>query len=487
METILFKILKKIIDMLKEQGADYADVRFHAEDREEHISTYNGEINNFSDSYKSGFGIRVRVNGAWGFASGESEDELVDVASLALQNARHAGTLAAEDFELLEKADSKGVFSTPCLIDPFTVSPEDKVARLLELDSRFADEKINRRTVSASFYRKHIFYVNSEGAEIEKTIVDVFGRQEIFALDIDGRQQRRSFFIYQEPNGTTGWENILSEEQFGQCHRLKSELLELIESPLCPEMVCDVILKPEMMALQTHETIGHALELDRILGYELSFAGGSHVKLEDFGKLQFGSEKLNAVADGSLANSPGSNGYDDEGIPMHNEVLIESGVLKGSISSRWTVAEANSRANKNIFRGSGGASRAQSYNRFQIERMNNINVLPGSDGSLEDIIAATKDGVVLESPRSWSIGSNRENFHFACEVGWRVKNGKIVGMVRNATYNGPSLPFWKSLDMVGDEAQLQIVFNCGKAQPNQIMRLGHCVPICRFKNVQVGM
>lgn len=482
----MFKILKQLIDNLKEQGADYADIRFHVEDREEHISTFNGEINNFSDSFKSGFGIRVRAKGAWGFASGESELDLDEVAGLALQNALNAGTLTGDDFFPMEIADSKDSFTTLCQIDPFSVSPDEKVARILELDARLEDVKINRRSVAVSFYRKNVLYVNSEGAEIEKTIIDVFGRQEIYALDVDGRQQRRSYFIYQDADGTTGWENILSEEQFGQCERLKGELLELIEAPECPEMICDVILKPEMMALQTHETIGHALELDRILGYELSFAGGSHVKLEDFGKLSFGSEKLNANADGSLANSPGSNGYDDEGIPMRNEVLIENGILKGSVSSRWTVAEANHRMGRMVFAGSGGASRASSYNRFQIERMNNINVLPGNDGSLEDIIAATKDGIVLESPRSWSIGSNRENFHFACEVGWRVKDGKITNMVRNATYNGPSLPFWHSLDMVGDAAQLQIVFNCGKAQPNQIMRLGHCVPICRFNNVQVG-
>lgn len=483
----MFKILKGLMDKLKGQGADYADVRFHAEDREEHISSFNGEINNFSDSYKSGFGIRVRFQGAWGFASGESVNELDEVALLALENAKYASVLTGEDCTPLEKADSKDLFVTPCEIDPFSVSPAEKVARLLELDGRFEDEKINRRSVSVSFYRKHVFYVNSEGAEIEKKLVDVFGRQEIYALDVDGRQQRRSYSLYQNADGTTGWENILSEEQFGQCERLKRELLELIEAPICPEMVCDVILLPEMMALQTHETIGHALELDRILGYELSFAGGSHVKLDDFGKLEFGSEKLNAAANGGMVNSPGSNGYDDEGVPMHNEVLIENGVLQGAISSRWTVVEANYRAGKQIFNGSGGASRAQSYNRFQIERMNNINVLPGVDGSFEDIVAATTDGIVFESPRSWSIGSNRENFHFACEVGWRVKDGKITGMVRNATYNGPSLPFWHALDMVGDKAQLQQVFNCGKAQPNQIMRLGHSVPICRFSKIQVGV
>jgi len=242
------------------------------------------------------------------------------------------------------------------------------------------------------------------------------------------------------------------------------------------------------MALQTHETIGHALELDRILGYELSYAGGSHIDLHDFGELEFGSKKLTARADGTVSCSPGTTGFDDDGVAGRNVTMIENGRLKNAITSRQMIVEANNKAGRTIFKESGGACRAESYNSLPIERMNNINVDPGQDGTLEDIIKSCKNGIILESPKSWSIGSNRENFHFATEIAWKVKDGKITHVVKDATYRGDSLKFWRSLDKLGDKStwQVQQVFYCGKGQPNQIMRLGHGIPVCLFKDVQVG-
>ena len=242
------------------------------------------------------------------------------------------------------------------------------------------------------------------------------------------------------------------------------------------------------MALQVHETIGHALELDRILGYELSYAGGSHVNLDDFDHKVFGSKKLNARADGTTPNSPGTTGFDDDGVPGRNVVLIDNGILKNALTSRSTINEANTLAKRKIFDQSGGANRAESYRHMPIERMNNINLDPGNDGELEELISKVKNGLMVESPRSWSIGSNRENFHFACEIGWKIKDGKISHIVRNPTYGGASIPFWNSLKYVGDKStwRLEQVYNCGKGQPNQIMRLGHGVPVCVFENVQVG-
>ena len=169
-------------------------------------------------------------------------------------------------------------------------------------------------------------------------------------------------------------------------------------------------------------------------------------------------------------------------------MLIERGILKGAITSRQMTVEANKKANREIFEISGGTNRASSYNRIPIERMNNINIDWGNDGSLQDIISGCKNGLMVETPASWSIGSNRENFHFACEIGWKIKNGKIVNIVRNPSYRGDTVKFWNSLDKVGskDTWRMEVVYNCGKGQPNQIMRLGHGVPVCLFNNVQVG-
>ncbi|MCK4981864.1 MAG: TldD/PmbA family protein, partial [Victivallaceae bacterium] len=231
------------------------------------------------------------------------------------------------------------------------------------------------------------------------------------------------------------------------------------------------------------------LELDRILGYELSYAGGSFVQLKDFGNLRYGSDKLTVRADAALHNSPGSYGFDDDGIQCQNTVLIEKGILKNAITSRQTVVEADIRAEREIFGASGGCARASNFNRTPIERMSNINIDPGDDGTLDDIIASTEKGIVLDGARSWSIGSNREQFHFACEIGWIVADGMKKEAVKNPTYDSDTLPFWRSLSAVGNESTAELVFvdNCGKGLPNQQMYLAHRVPICKFDNVEIGM
>ena len=274
----------------------------------------------------------------------------------------------------------------------------------------------------------------------------------------------------------------------GEAELIVWEMNVLLTAPACPKETMSVILMPDMMFLQVHETIGHALELDRILGYELSFAGGSFVRLEDFGKLQYGSKKLNARADATLINSPGSFGYDDDGVPAQDRMLIDQGILVGALTSRQMVTEANDKAGRQIFDGSGGACRACAFNRVPLERMTNINVDPGDDGNLEDIIRKTERGVLLSGEKSWSIGSNREQIHFATDIGWLVEDGEKKHVLKNCSYSGMTLDFYRSLSAVGDEStwQVQYVDNCGKGVPGQVMQLGHGVPVCRFDHVKVG-
>jgi TldD protein len=285
-----------------------------------------------------------------------------------------------------------------------------------------------------------------------------------------------------------GWESIDRELFSENAARLVRELNEVLVAEDCPKEDRSVILLPGIMYLQTHETIGHALELDRILGYELAYAGGSFVTLNDFGRLRYGSPKLTARADATLTNSPGSFGFDDDGVPAQDNLLIDKGILVGAITGRQMVEEANARARKPIFHGSSGANRATSFYRVPIERMTNINIDPGTDGTLDDIVSKTGKGIILDGDRSWSIGSNREQFHFATEIGWLVDDGKVTRVVKNSTYKGETLKFYNSLSAVGDRStwKVQYVDNCGKGQPNQIMQLGHGVPVCRFDQVRIG-
>ena len=480
--------IQQQIDRLKARGAAYADARYYPFEESNQLFMQNGNLKNASSSRESGVGVRVLYKGAWGFSASSDLSDLAGLFDRAFENAKAAAERVTFPIRLAEKDAIQAQFASPCEINPFEVPLADKVAFLKTMDERMNQEGVFLRNAYLTFMRKQIVFVDSEGSEIEKLITEVFAGLEVDGMDAQGVMHERKFRLGQMGKATRGWESIDLDLFAAHAERIVRELKELLVADDCPKEDRSVILLPGIMYLQTHETIGHALELDRILGYELAYAGGSFVTLDDFGKLRYGSEKLTVRADATVPNSPGSFGYDDDGVPAQNVLLIDKGILVGAITGRQMVEEANARARKQIFNGSGGANRATAFYRVPIERMTNINIDPGTDGTLDDIIANTERGIVLDGDRSWSIGSNREQFHFATEIGWLVEDGRKTKVVKNATYKGFTLPFWNSLSAVGDEStwQLQFVENCGKGQPNQVMQLGHGIPVCRFDNVRIG-
>ncbi len=483
----MLKQIQKQIDRLKAAGATYVDARWYPLEQSDDLAMINGNLKSATATRESGMGIRVLYKGAWGFSA---SSDLADPAALfdkALDNARAASTRVTFPIRLAEKDAVQAQFTSPCRTNPFEVPLSDKVGFLSEMDARLNQPGVFQRIGTLNFMRKQILFVDSEGSQIEKNITEVFSHLSVMGLDSAGAMHERSFRLGRRGD-TRGWESI-DPAYFGeQADRIVRELNQLLAADTCPKEDRSVILLPGIMFLQTHETIGHALELDRILGYELAFAGGSFVTLDDFGKLRYGSEKLTARANATEPNSPGSFGYDDDGVPCQNNLLIDKGILVGAITGRQMVEEANAKARRQIFSGSGGANRATAFYRVPIERMTNINIDPGTDGSLDDIVRNTEKGIILDGDRSWSIGSNREQFHFGCEIGWLVDDGKVGPVVKNSTYRGPTLKFWNSLSAVGDQStwELAYVENCGKGQPNQIMQLGHGIPVCRFDNVRIG-
>ncbi len=478
---------KSQIKRLMARGADYADVRYYPKQEEDYKLMWNGNFLAFNRSEESGFGVRVLVGGAWGFAASSNMSSPEETFDRAFANASAAATKVKRPIRLADKEVLSGRFMSPCAVDPFEVPIAEQNAMMRDLDSYINREGVVQRQVILSTSRKTIRYYDSEGAEIEKHIVDIFPGIHVSAFDESGMMQSRS---YRPPRlaETRGWETMDRDHWKKQAERIVDEMRQLVEAPKCPEGRMSVILMPDIMFLQVHETIGHALELDRILGYELSYAGGSFVRLDDFGSLQYGSPKLNARADATLINSPGSFGFDDDGVAAQNRMLIENGILVGAITSRQMVTEANERAGRQIFDSSGGTCRACAFYRTPIERMTNINIDPGQDGTLEDIIRNTELGVILSGDKSWSIGSNREQFHFSTDIGWLVEDGERKGVVKNCAYSGMTLDFYRSLTAVGDEStwEVQYVDNCGKGAPGQTMQLGHGVPVCRFDHVKVG-
>ena len=484
----MIDVIKQQIERIKARGATYLDARYYPVEESNQLFMQNGNLKNASSSGESGVGVRVLYKGAWGFSASSDMSNLPGLFDRAFENAKAAAERVTFPVRLAEKDAIQAQFSSPCEINPFEIPLSEKVAFLKSMDDKMNQEGIFLRNSSLTFMRKQIVYLDSEGSEIEKIITEVFAGLEVNAMDANGAMHERKFKPGQLGRLSRGWESIDAGLFAENADRIVREIKELVAAEDCPKEDRSVIILPGMMFLQTHETIGHALELDRILGYELAFAGGSFVTLDDFGKLRYGSEKLTARANAMVTNSPGSFGYDDDGIPCQDNLLIDKGILVGAITGRQMVEEANAKAHRQIFHGSSGANRATSFYRVPIERMTNINIDPGNDGTLDDIIAKTEKGIIVDGDRSWSIGSNREQFHFATEIGWLVEDGKRTHMVKNPTYKGFTLKFWNSLSAVGDAStwELKYVDNCGKGQPNQIMQLGHGVPVCRFDNVRIG-
>ena len=481
------KQLREQIERLKKAGATYVDARWYPVEEANYLMMWNGNLKNAASSRESGVGIRALYKGAWGFSASSDVSNVGALFDKAFDNARVAAERVTFPVRLAEKEAVQASFVSPNRIDPFAVSLADKISFLKELDEKMNQPGVAQRISELIFMRKQIIYLDSEGSEIEKNIIEVFPGIQVMGIDAKGESHSRKFSPARMGD-TRGWETVNLQMFTENAHRIVREMNEVLVAEDCPKEDRSVILLPGIMFLQTHETIGHALELDRILGYELGFAGGSFVTLNDFGNLQYGSSKLTARADATLPNSPGSFGYDDDGVAAQNNLLIDKGILVGAITGRQMVEEANARARKQIFNGSGGANRATAFYRVPIERMTNINIDPGTDGSLDDIVKNTEKGIILDGDKSWSIGSNREQFHFATDIGWLVEDGKVTRVVKNSTSKGETVKFYNSLSAVGDKStwQVRYVDNCGKGQPNQIMQLGHGVPVCRFDNVRIG-
>lgn len=261
--------------------------------------------------------------------------------------------------------------------------------------------------------------------------------------------------------------------------RVAREALELVHAPNCPSGEMDVILMPDQMMLQIHESIGHPLELDRILGDERNFAGTSFVTLDMFGHYQYGSPLLNVSFAPDLREQFASFAFDDEGAPARREWIIREGILQRPLGATLSQARAGGMAGV-------ATARACSWNRPPIDRMGNLNIEPG-DATLDAMIAGIESGILMKTNSSWSIDDSRNKFQFGCEYGQLIRNGKLAGVVKRPNYRGISASFWRSLSMVGDASTFQVMGTpyCGKGEPNQVIRVGHASPACKFGGVSV--
>jgi len=279
--------------------------------------------------------------------------------------------------------------------------------------------------------------------------------------------------------GRQGGLEVLDQIRFGeQAPELCEEVLALLAAPNCPSGTMDVLLDATQMYLQIHESIGHPLELDRILGDERNYAGTSFVTLEMLGEYRYGSDLLNITFDPTITDEFATYAFDDDGMKAEKEYIIRNGILERALGGVTSQARADKPGVAN--------SRACAWNRQPIDRMANLNLEPG-DSSFDEMVAAIEDGVYMKRNNSWSIDDSRNKFQFGCEYGRVIRNGELAEVVKKPSYKGISATFWRNLKMVGDRGTFQVLGtpHCGKGEPNQAIRVGHATPACVFSDVDV--
>jgi len=484
METEIKEWLKAALDFLRKAGADYADARYL--DREtENITVRNEQVAALSRKGDRGFGIRVLYQGSWGFAASSelTEAEAQDVAKRALEIAQASRLAQREPVKLDDSPPYVDVYKTPFEIDPFTVPLDKKLGLLFAtLKVLRQDKRIQMAEGTMRFFKTNKLFLSTAGAEITQETLES-GAGIVAAAIQDGEAQRRSY-----PNSfdgdfaAKGYEFVESLKLAENAERTREEALALLSAEECPAGKRDLIIASDQLALQVHESCGHPVELDRALGMEISYAGGSFLTPDKLNKLRYGSRFVNIYADATIPGSIGSFGYDDEGVKAQRVPIIEEGRFVGYLTSRETAPLLGQRSN--------GAMRAESWNHIPLIRMVNINLEPGPDDvTLDDLIADTEDGILVATNKSWSIDDLRLNFQFGCEIAWEIKHGKRGRILKNPLYTGITPEFWNSCDAIAGRSEWRIwgLPNCGKGEPPQTMHVAHGAAPARFRRVEVGV
>ena len=473
--------LSRALDLASVQGASYCDVRL-VETNQERFVVRSGAVETLSNDESQGIGVRVLVSGCWGFASTNivAPDEIDRITNVAVEIAKASAQSSTGQVSLGPPVTSQGVYTTPIRVNPFTISLEDKLGLLLEADARMGSVKgISASTGNLIFIKEHKSFANSEGAHVEQTIYEAGGGIMATARG-NGEIQRRSYPQSMRQQGCAGWEFVDSMDLTGNAERIASEAVALLSAKHCPSGVTTLIVGASQLGLQIHESCGHAIELDRVLGSEAAYAGTSFLTTDKLNNFQYGSEHINITADSVRLPGLGSYGWDDEGVPAQSTPVVQNGQFTGYLTSRETASGLNLIPN--------GSMRAASWNRIPLIRMNNVRLEPGN-WNLDDLIADTDDGILMEMNRSWSIDDRRFNFQFGTEIGYEIKKGKLGKALRNCTYTGITPEFWNSCDAVCNEELWTMwgIPNCGKGQPGQIGHTGHGAAPARFRNIQVGV
>ncbi len=469
------------LNAARDAGATYADVRI-ADYRRQALSTREQRVTDVTDSEDRGFGVRVIVNGTWGFAASASVngDELVRVARQAVALARANSKLQSEPVVLAPNPAHVAVWQTPIRKDPFTVSIKDKVQLLLDVNAHALKVKgASFCSSHMSFAREHKFFASTDGGYIEQTLHRCNPSFDVTSVD-QKRGSFRSRSSYSDPQGR-GYEYVEEYPWFDDATQAAEDAVAKHTAKSVEPGVRDLILHPTHLWLTIHESVGHPTELDRALGMEANYAGTSFLTPDKLGKFKFASDIVNFVGEKTAPGSLATCGYDDDGVKTTEWPIVSNGTF---VDYQTTRDQAHLIGRKH----SHGTSYAQSWEDVPFQRMPNVNLVPGKKPlSLEDLIADTEDAILIKGRGSYSIDHQRYNFQFGGQTFYEIKKGKVVAMLNDVAYQARTPDFWAACDAICDQREYYVggSFHDGKGEPGQSNAVSHGCSPARFRQINV--
>jgi TldD protein len=488
--TLLFAapdgVLKGLADAAlaaaKQAGASYADIRINRY-RNQFLFTRDRRVQNIVNTEDFGFGVRVLVDGTWGFASSSSvtKDDVAAIARQAAAIAKANKSVNTDPVKLAPvEAFPDAEWNTPVKKDPFEVPLQPKIDLLLQMND-VALKVPGARFVSAFmlFVNEKKFFASSDGSYITQSLIRSYPNLSVTAVDRATNRfyQRASLMA---PMGM-GYEYIESLPLLEEATQAAQDAVAMHKAKTVTPGQKTLILHPTNLWLTIHESVGHPTELDRALGYEANFAGTSFLTPDKLGKFQFGAPQVTIVGDKTQDRAMATCGYDDDGVKTTSFPIIKDGVFVDYQTTRDQAHLIGQKA-------SHGCSYADNWASVPFQRMPNVSLQPAEkDVTEQDIISATDDGIYVKGDSSYSIDHQRYNFQFSGQTFWEVKNGKITTQLRDVAYQSNTPEFWKSLDMLGGKSTYELggAFGDGKGQPVQSNSVSHGCPVARFARVNI--
>jgi len=465
--------LENAVQWAARSGASYADARY-VERESESVSIKDGQVEGIDRDSDRGVGVRVLHQGSWGFAASDrltGDSGVVPLFREAIARAEAAATVQRRRVVLAPAEPQRGEYRTPVRRDPFAVPLGERVDLLRAADAILSTPHATVRRASVASYRTRKRLVTSEGTDVRQEIVECGAGLNVTASMAGAKPAARGDMRNVRQ---AGWEYVEEFDVLAHARTFARDVEAILVAKPAAERSTTLLIDQPFLALLVHESCGHPTESDRVLEHEVAFAGTTFMWPNDRGTLRYGSPSVNMTADATVPGGMGTFGWDDDGVPATRTPLVERGIFTGYLSSRETAGALG------IGR-SGGCARAEGWQHFPIVRMVNVSLEPG-DATCADLLRGIDDGLLLESPASYSLDDKRQNFHFSTQVARVIRNGELGEYVRGVAFQSLTPDFWGSCDGVADDWQLHGFISCAKGEPLQLMRVGHGAAHARFRD-----